>query len=126
MRVAARHNAFVLPPIERGSGRSDLSLGGEAFRDASEVSVGHMMKTIKVTILLATGFFVLGFAVALRPLMQGGFWPELAVMFICLGALQLGPEPLLKSRRRQSEARTASSTRSVGFLSSPLGGSALV
>jgi hypothetical protein len=90
MRVAARHNAFVLPPIERRSGRSDLSLRAEAFRDAFEFSVGHMMKTIKVAILLATGLFVLGLAVALRPLMQGGIWPGLAVMFICLGALLVG------------------------------------
>jgi hypothetical protein len=35
-----------------------------------------MMKIVKVVILLTTGFFVLGFAVALQPFMQEGFWPN--------------------------------------------------
>src|SRR5450756_1651172 len=49
-----------------------------------------MMKIAKVVILLATGFFVLGFAVALRPLMQEGFLSGLAGILICLGVILIG------------------------------------
>jgi len=49
-----------------------------------------MMKIVKVVILLATGFFVLGFAVALRPLMQEGFLSGLAGILICLGVILIG------------------------------------
>lgn len=48
------------------------------------------MKTVKVAILLATGFFVLGLAVALQPLMLESLWTRLGVTLICLGVLLIG------------------------------------
>jgi hypothetical protein len=54
--------------------------------------VGHVMRVVKVIVLLAVGVvFLLGFATfALRLLMQEGFWPGLAVMLICLGVILIG------------------------------------
>lgn len=49
-----------------------------------------MAKTAKIIALLATGFFVFGFAVALWPLVHEGFRPGLGVMLICLGVLFVG------------------------------------
>lgn len=62
----------------------------EAFEALSIYLPGHMVKIVKVIILLATGFFLLGFAVALRPLMQEGFWPGFAGILICLGVMLIG------------------------------------
>lgn len=63
--------------------------GSEAVRDDFVFS-GRIVKSAKVIALLATGFFLLGFAVALWPLMYEGFWPGLGVMLICLGVLLVG------------------------------------
>jgi hypothetical protein len=87
--VATRHNAFVLLPLN--AEQRGLTYLRAKHVEPFDFSIGRIMKLVKAIAWMVLGVFLIGFGVfvkiALRPLMQEGFWPALAGLLICFGVL---------------------------------------
>jgi hypothetical protein len=87
--VATRHNAFVFLPLN--ADQRGLTYLGAKHVEAFDFSIDHTMKLAKAITWMTLGVLLISFGafvkLALRPLMQEGFWPALAGVLICFGVL---------------------------------------